>query len=103
MPEPTGTSEAVPYPSSLMEWCRLVCRGSVVKRGLKFSVVVGATLIAINHGDAIIEGTLNRTNYLKMALTVIVPYVVSVMSSVGAMLDGAPRTGEVGPVTVERL
>jgi len=59
----------------------------VVRRGLKFAVVVGAILIAINHSDAIIRGELQTSNYLKMGLTVIVPYVVSVLSSVGAMLE----------------
>jgi hypothetical protein len=56
------------------------------RRGLKFAVIVGAILIAINHGDPILAGELTRTNYIKMAITVVVPYVVSVMSSVGAML-----------------
>ena len=79
------------YPTSFAEWCAIVCQGNVVRRGLKFSIVVGAILIAINHGDAIIAGELARMNYIKMAVTVIVPYVVSVMSSVGAMLDEASR------------
>lgn len=73
--------------STFMVWCGLACRGSVIRRGLKFAVVVGTVLIAINHGDAIVAGELTRTNYLKMALTVVVPYVVSVLSSVGAMVD----------------
>lgn len=71
----------------MREWCRLACQPSVVKRGLKFAVVVGAVLIAINHSDAIIRGDLHTSNYLKMGLTVIVPYVVSVLSSVGTMLE----------------
>ena len=81
-------------PTSFGEWCALVCKGSVVRRGLKFAVVVGAILIAINHGDAILAGELTRTNYIKMGVTVIVPYVVSVMSSVGAMMDDARRRAE---------
>lgn len=96
MPATEPPSEGVSRPRTLMEWCRLVCRGSVVRRGLKFAVVVGAILIAINHGDAIVSGKLTRANYLKMALTVVVPYVVSVLSSVNAMLEissegGSPR------------
>ena len=86
MPETTRRTELPSYPTSFAEWCAIVCRGSVVRRGLKFAVVVGAVLIAINHGDAILAGELTRTNYIKMAVTVVVPYVVSVMSSVGAML-----------------
>jgi hypothetical protein len=84
MPEQTGhtaTASSVTFGAR----CGLACTGPVVRRGLKFAVVVGTVLIAINHGDAILAGELTRTNYLKMALTVVVPYVVSVLSSVGAM------------------
>lgn len=86
-------------PTTLREWCILACRRSVVIRGLKFAVVVGAILITINHGDAILRGQLDPIRYLKMGLTVIVPYMVSVFSSVGAMVENgayAPegRSGE---------
>ena len=90
MPETSRRAGAVTRPTSFLEWCTIVCHGSVVRRGLKFAVVVGAVLIAINHGDAILAGELTRTNYIKMAATVVVPYVVSVLSSVGAMLHDAP-------------
>ena len=56
-------------------------------RGLKFCVIVGIILIAINHGDVILRGELRPINYLKMGLTVIVPYMVSVFSSVGAIIE----------------
>lgn len=86
-PEPGAHGSQAKHPATLMEWCRLACQPSVVRRGLKFAVVVGAVLIAINHSDAIIRGELKTSNYLKMGLTVIVPYVVSVLSSVGAMME----------------
>ena len=66
--------------ASFREWCGLACQRSVVRRGLKCAVVVGAILIAINHGDAIMAGELTVNNYVKMGFTVIVPYVVSVSS-----------------------
>jgi hypothetical protein len=74
-------------PTTFTEWCSLVCRFSVVKRGLKFCLVVGIILIAINHGDVILRGELQATNYIKMGFTVIVPYMVSVFSSVGAIIE----------------
>lgn len=86
MPESAGHA-AAPSSASVAEWCRLACTGSVVRRGLKFAVVVGTVLIAINHGDVILAGELTRANYFKMALTVVVPYMVSVLSSVGAMAN----------------
>ena len=76
-----------PRRTACTEWCNLGCRVSVVKRGLKFCLVVGIVLIAINHGDVILRGELQPINYLKMGLTVIVPYMVSVFSSVGAIIE----------------
>ena len=89
MPEQSTENTIGTYPRTLRDWCLLACTRSVVLRGLKFAIVVGAILIAINHGDAIMSGNLSRTNYLKMGLTVIVPYMVSVFSSVGAMVETA--------------
>lgn len=57
----------------------------VVRRALGYAVVVGAVLIAINHGDALAEGELGSDRLLKMGLTVLVPYTVSTLSSVQAM------------------
>lgn len=72
---------------------RLAGRRTVVVRGIKYAVVVGAVLIAINHGDAIVSGRLSGERLLKMALTVVVPYVVSTCSSVGALMEQR-RAGE---------
>jgi hypothetical protein len=71
------------------EWFRLAMRPSVVRRALLYSVIVGAILITINHGDAIIAGTVERGRLVKMALTVLVPYCVSTLSSVGALRAAA--------------
>jgi hypothetical protein len=50
-------------------------------------VVVGAILIAINHGDAILSGGVAGDQIAKMVLTVFVPYAVSTASSVSAILE----------------
>jgi len=57
----------------------------VVRRALGYAVVVGAVLIAINHGDALVQGELDSGRLLKMGLTVLVPYTVSTLSSVQAI------------------
>ncbi len=84
-PEHDGSTGGVTDPQSVSEWWELASRASVVKRGLRFAAVVGFILIGINHGDAILRGELQRPDYLKMVLTMVVPYVVSVLSSIGAM------------------
>jgi len=60
-------------------------------------MVVGAVLIAINHGDALLRGEVSAERWWKMGLTVLVPYTVSTLSSVGALRSVAgsspPRGG----------
>jgi len=91
MPDPI-TRRVPGRPRTLGDWCALICRGSVVRRGLKFATVVGAILITINHGDAILAGELTWVNYVKMGLTVVVPYVVSVLSSVSAIVEASSES-----------
>ena len=66
-------------------WFQVATSAQVVRRALKYAVVVGAILIAINHGDALLAGQLDNGRLFRMALTVLVPYAVSTLSSVEAM------------------
>jgi hypothetical protein len=61
---------------------------SVVRRALGYAVGVGALLIAINHGDALVRGEWGADRLLRMGLTVLVPYCVSTLSSVSARRAG---------------
>jgi hypothetical protein len=70
----------------VQEWLTVACERGVVLRACKYAVVVGAVLIAINHGDALLAGDVDLRRLLRMGLTVLVPYVVSTLSSVGATL-----------------
>lgn len=76
-----------PFPDRVRRWLEAATKGAVVRRALGYAVVVGAVLITINHGDAILAGRIDAGRLLKMALTVLVPYCVSTASSVAAMLD----------------
>ena len=71
----------------MKEWFQLAFRPSVVKRALRYALIVGFILITINHGDAILSGQITRARWFKMLLTVMVPYVVSTLSSVGTLLE----------------
>jgi hypothetical protein len=68
-------------------WIELATRPTVVRRALGYAMVVGAILIGINHGDALWRGELDGVRWFKMGLTVLVPYTVSTLSSVGAMRE----------------
>ena len=71
----------------MKDFLSLATRPTVVRRAFKFAFVVGAILISINHGDALLRGELTAGRLFKMGLTVLVPYVVSTLSSVGALRE----------------
>ena len=71
------------------QWIVLAFKPSVVKRGLAYAIIVGAILIMINHGDALLRGDVDTVRIVKMGFTVLVPYVVSTLSSVGALRQSA--------------
>ena len=71
--------------SSGKTWWELATQWSVVRRSLAYAVCVGFVLIAINHGDDCLRGDFTLKRLIKMGLTVMVPYLVSTFSSVGAL------------------
>jgi hypothetical protein len=80
----------MPAPDS---WFRLAASPSVMRRAVCFALVVGSVLAAINHGDAILDGSLTATQVWKIGLTYLVPYTVSTLSSVGALRHAARNPG----------
>ena len=71
----------------MREWMQLARQPKVVKRALKYAVVVGSVLVAINHGEALLRGDVPLSRLLRILLTVTVPYVVSTASAVSAIRD----------------
>ncbi len=63
---------------------RIATRREVVKTATKFALIVGPVLALINHGDALLDGTMDTIAWLKVGLTMIVPYSVSTLSSISA-------------------
>ncbi len=75
----------------MSEWLQLALSQSVVRRALKYALIVGTILIGINHGDALLRGEFTATRVLRMALTVLVPYCVSTLSSIEALRTSGAR------------
>ena len=61
-------------------------RSDVLLRGLKMASIVGIVLAIINHGDHILLGTMTLSNWVKVILTFCVPFCVSTISSVLAII-----------------
>lgn len=79
----TGPSH--PSPAIAPTFLSLASRPAVVRRALKYAVIVGVILITINHGDAILRGDVSPGRLARMLLTCLVPYCVSTLSSVEAV------------------
>ena len=75
----------------MSEWLQLALSRTVARRALKYGLVVGAILIGINHGDALLWGELTALRALRMGLTLLVPYCVSTLSSIEALRTSGPR------------
>lgn len=70
-----------------MEWLSIALSRHIVVRGLKYAAIVGGILIGINHGEALLNGEFDSGRAIQMALTIVVPYLVSTSSSVSAVLE----------------
>ncbi|MBI2821498.1 MAG: nitrate/nitrite transporter NrtS [Acidobacteria bacterium] len=78
----------------MSEWIRLATSRDIVVRASKYALGVGFILIAINHGDALLSGQVAAGRLIQMGLTVLVPYCVSTLSSVGAIQNIKRRQTE---------
>ena len=65
----------------------LVFKPSVVRRALVMGLIVGCVIAAINHGDRILSGSMAAPDWIRAAITFLVPYTVSTISSVLALRE----------------
>ena len=52
------------------DWLKLATTRSVVRRALMYAVIVGAVLITINHGDALLRGEITSQRLKRVALMI---------------------------------
>lgn len=65
----------------------IVTSRSVVRRAFRIALIVGVLLAIINYGDRMMGAGLAGRDFLKIALTFLVPYAVSTVTSVLAVRD----------------
>lgn len=73
----------------LHEILLLCLADGVPRRSLVVMLVVGTALNLINQGDALLRGA--RLDWLKLALTYIVPYCVATYGAVAMQLSSTRR------------
>lgn len=81
-PVPIRNPTSATWVTSMRTWFEQAAHPATVRRARLTAMIVGTLLIAINHGGAIVAGELTRGRVLQMCLTVLVPYLVSTVSSV---------------------
>lgn len=69
----------------MRDWLRLASSAVVVRQSIVIAAIVGTLLVAVNHGRALLNGEITPGRIAQIVLTVVVPYCVSTVSSVGAM------------------
>jgi hypothetical protein len=97
-------SQLEPIPGAAMKiWLTLCFTSPVMRRALWTALIVGTILILINHGNAILKGEVDLTRILQMCLTVIVPYIVSTVSSVSTLMsiEGGIKIHEDTPIKTD--
>ena len=77
--------------SDMNEWIALALTPPVRRRATKVAALVGCILVAINHGDKALAGDLAAGDFVKMAMTFVVPYCVATYAAVSAMRESARR------------
>lgn len=58
---------------------------TIVTRALKVALIVGTLLAMINHGDKMLTFSIAFQDWMKIALSYLVPYVVSTWSAVSVL------------------
>jgi hypothetical protein len=72
--------------------CAYAVSDGVPRRSLWVALIVGTILNVINQGDALLSG--QRLNFAKLALTYLVPYIVSTYGAVSFRLHAARPAGD---------
>ena len=99
-PAPVPVGSRVRGPDRVVsEWLKLAWRADVRRRSFKVAVLVGVILAVINYADRILGGAMTGLDYLKIGLTLLVPYAVSTHASVSAILKDRDGRGGMAEAT----
>ena len=69
----------------MRDWLQLAFSGNVVRRALIMAGIVGPVLVLINQGEYLLDSSSGSFSWTKLVLTFLVPYIVSMVSSVTAI------------------
>jgi len=78
----------------MRNWLRLAFSGNVVGRALIMAGIVGPILVLINQGEYLLDSSSGRFSWAKVVLTFLVPYIVSMVSSVTAIRQAEKQAND---------
>lgn len=64
--------------NALKGYCLSLVDRQLAPTALNVALVVGTILLAINHGPALLSGTMSRARWTSALLTYLVPYAVNI-------------------------
>lgn len=76
--------------SSRQALTQIITQKSIHLRAIKIALIVGTLLCLINQGDTIITGDIQHIHWPKILLTYLVPYAVSLYSTIAALSQQPP-------------
>lgn len=68
-------------------WIQIAMRPEILRRSLRVAVLVGTILVLLNYTDRLLMGDITRIDIIKMMLTYLVPFSVSIHASVSAVRE----------------
>jgi hypothetical protein len=77
---------------TIKKTAKIEIKYSTIRRGIVLSMVVGTALNLINQGDLIFNNQFPKVSVLKVALTYVTPFIVSVYSTTAALLSRELQT-----------
>lgn len=80
--------------TDIESWIRTATDRRIRRRATLTSLLVGSILTAVNHGSELLHNGLQPGHILPIAFTYVVPFIVSLASSVSAT---QARAGAIGP------
>lgn len=75
----------------IRRWIAVAADRRTLTRALITSLVVGVVLTFINHGDVVLRGQLRDDHFWPIAFTFLVPFIVTLVSTVAAVQDKEVR------------
>jgi uncharacterized membrane protein len=70
----------------ISQWLAYAAMGSVVRRSLKVSLIVGTLIGLINYSDRFFADAMTSRDWFKVVVTYVVPYLVSTYAAVSAII-----------------